>query len=136
MKKLLILLIVVSFAAISNLSAANYKLDNVKVDAMFETAQDANLSILAQDLDLEAGCSSDLYVREKDPIAAALLALLVPIGIHRFYLGTEPLTGVGYVVTSLCCGFGMLISVIDGVVLLVNSKDISKYINNPNFFMW
>jgi len=134
MKKLLVLLIVVSFAAISNLSAANYKLDNAKVDAMFETAQDANLGILAQDLNLEAGSSSALSVSEKDPIVAALLAFFIGnLGIHRFYLGTETMTGVGYILTCGGCG---IISLIDCIVLLVDSHDISKYINNPNFFMW
>jgi len=134
MKKLLVLLFVVSFAAMSNLSAANYKLDNAKVDAMFETAQDANLSILAQDLDLEAGSSSALSVSEKDPMIAALLAFFVGnLGIHRFYLGTETMTGVGYILTCGGCG---IVSLVDFVVLLIDSKDISKYINNPKFFMW
>jgi len=134
MKKLLVLLVVVSFAAISNLSAANYKLDNAKVDAMFETAQDANLSILAQDLNLEAGSSSALSVSEKDPIVAALLAFFLGgLGIHRFYLGTETLTGVGYILT--CGGFG-IVAFVDFIVLLVDNNDISKYINNPKFFMW
>jgi len=134
MKKLLVLLVVVSFAAISNLSAANYKLDNAKVDAMFETAQDANLSILAQDLKIEAGSSSALSVSEKDPIVAALLAFFLGgLGIHRFYLGTETLTGVGYILT--CGGFG-IVAFVDFIVLLVDNNDISKYINNPKFFMW
>lgn len=136
MKKLLVLLFIVSFSAMSHLSAANYKLDDAKVDSMFETAHDVSFTILAQDVNIEAESSSDLSVREKDPIAAALLALFIPIGIHRFYLGTETLTGLGYIATSFCCGFGTLVSIIDGIVLLVNSHDISKYIDNPRFFMW
>ena len=134
MKKLLVLLFV-SFIALSNMNAANYKLDNAKVDAMFETADLANMSVVAQGLMLESGNSATVTVGEKDPIVSAVLAFFLGgFGIHRFYLGTKPLTGIGYILT--CGGIFGIVPFIDFIVLLIDNKDISKYVNNPKFFMW
>ena len=65
-------------------------------------------------------------------VAFVLCTLLGTLGIHRFYMGTATLTGIGYILTG--GGFGVVV-LIDWVVLLINS-DISKYENNTKFFMW
>jgi TM2 domain-containing membrane protein YozV len=135
MKKILVLLFVVSFAAISNLSAASYKLDDSKIDAMFETANEASLSIFAQELNLEVG---DTYtassIKDKDGVVAFVLCWVFgTLGVHRFYLGTKPLTGVAYILTLGGCG---VVTLVDWVVLLIDMNDVSKYVNNPKFFMW
>lgn len=65
---------------------------------------------------------------------AILMAILTgPIGGHRIYLGTTPFVPIVY---ALTLGGGMgLLPAIDLVVILL-SKDLNNYENNPNIFMW
>jgi TM2 domain-containing membrane protein YozV len=65
--------------------------------------------------------------------AISLAILLGPFGVHRLYLGTEPIVPVAYVMTL---GGAMgIIPAIDAVLILV-TKDLSKFENNSRFFMW
>jgi TM2 domain-containing membrane protein YozV len=65
--------------------------------------------------------------------AISLAILLGPFGVHRLYLGTEPIIPVAYVLTL---GGAMgIIPAIDAVLILV-TKDLSKFENNSRFFMW
>ena len=51
-------------------------------------------------------------------------------------MGTATLTGVGYILTLGGCG---IVATVDWIVLLialVNNEGISKYEDNPKFFMW
>jgi TM2 domain-containing membrane protein YozV len=66
-------------------------------------------------------------------IAIALDFFLGGLG-HRFYLGTETLTGLAYIFT--CGGIFGIVPLVDLIVLIIDNKDISAYINNPKFFMW
>ena len=78
----------------------------------------------------------ELYTPKKEHprITAALLCItLGPFGAHRLYLGTKPIVPAAYTIT-LGGGLG-LIPVID-LFLITFSKDISRYKNNPHFFMW
>ena len=45
------------------------------------------------------------------------------------------MTGVGYILTCGGCG---IVATVDWIVLLIGliNNDISKYVNNPKFFMW
>ncbi|MBK7388437.1 MAG: TM2 domain-containing protein [Bacteroidetes bacterium] len=75
-------------------------------------------------------------VAEKSPIVAFLLSTFLGLlGIHRFYMGTKTMTGVGYILT--CGGLG-IVATVDWVLLLIGTinDDIDKYIDNPKFFMW
>ncbi|MFY7888277.1 MAG: TM2 domain-containing protein [Spirosomataceae bacterium] len=73
----------------------------------------------------------------KDATTAFILSWFLGIlGVHRFYMGTATLTGVGYILTLGGCG---IVATVDWVVLLialVNKEGISKYEDNPKFFMW
>lgn len=56
---------------------------------------------------------------DKSKLAAALLQILVPLGIGRFYIGD---TGIGVaqlLVTIFTCGVGALWPFIDGIIMLV-----------------
>jgi len=86
--------------------------------------------------------------------AVLLSGLLGWTGAHRFYLGTDTLTGLLYpLITIVSCGSTALLSLIipfiipcgsvafilplvDFIILLIDYDDISKYIDNPSFFMW
>lgn len=69
----------------------------------------------------------------KDKGAAIFIGVAVGmLGIHRWYLGTSPLTVVAYAVTLGGCG----VVWISDIIYLIKSKEITAYINNPRFFMW
>jgi TM2 domain-containing membrane protein YozV len=66
-------------------------------------------------------------------IAFCLAILLGPFGAHRIYLGTQHIVPIAYVLT-LGGGFG-IIPVIDAFLILL-TKNLEPYQNNPRFFMW
>ena len=136
MKKFLLIALVFSFTALfaEQAEAANYKLNDAKIDALFETAATIEFSgFQAESMGMSAITSDE--VEGKDPLVAILLDILVgPLGVHRFYLGTETLTGIGYILT--CGGIFGLVPFVDLIVLAINYDDISPYVDNPKFFMW
>ena len=74
--------------------------------------------------------------KNKKKFVAALFAFPFPFGFmggHRIMLGTKPWVPIVYVATFGGC-FGVL-PLIDFFVILC-SKDIEEYENNPNIFMW
>ncbi|MGM0650822.1 MAG: hypothetical protein ACQES1_10000, partial [Bacteroidota bacterium] len=56
-----------------------------------------------------------------------------PLGGHRIYLGTEPWVPVVYAVT-LGGGIGLLPAI--DLFVIIFTKDLNKYIDNPQIFMW
>jgi uncharacterized membrane protein len=44
------------------------------------------------------------------------------------------MTGIGYILT--CGGIFGIVPLVDFIVLIINIDNISKYVNNPKFFMW
>ena len=74
--------------------------------------------------------------KNKKKIISAFFAFPFPLGFmgaHRVMLGTKPWVPLVYVATFGGC-FGVL-PLIDFFVLTF-SKNIEKYENNPNIFMW
>lgn len=72
----------------------------------------------------------------KKRFVSAVMALPFPfgfVGAHRVMLGTKPWVPVVYIATFGGC-FGLL-PLVDFFVI-VFSKDIEQYENNPNVFMW
>ena len=65
-------------------------------------------------------------------IAAALTLTLGPFGVHRLYLGTDFKVPIVYSVTFGCFFILPLIDL--GVILF--TKDLEKYQNNPRIIMW
>jgi TM2 domain-containing membrane protein YozV len=69
-------------------------------------------------------------------IIAACLAFPLPagfLGAHRIFLGTSPYIPVVYMATlGGCLG---IIPLVDFFVIIF-TKDLDKYINNPKAFMW
>lgn len=120
----------------SNANAGNYQIDDKALDQIFAGAQIVNLSDLSSNLlPLAADANPTAVTGAKDPLVAILLDLFVGgLGIHRFYLGTEPLTGIAYFLT--CGGIFGIVPLVDLVVLVMNYDDISPYVDNPKFFMW
>ncbi|MFN0030932.1 MAG: TM2 domain-containing protein [Flavobacteriales bacterium] len=65
-------------------------------------------------------------------VAIALDATLGMLGVHRLYLGTDLKVPILYTITA---GGGCVLWLVD-LGLLIFSKDIEKYYNNPRIFMW
>jgi TM2 domain-containing membrane protein YozV len=139
MKK--IFLFVVLFVAVLSAKQANassYSVNEKAIDQLFEKAIETSMiSINATEPTAVASNVSTAVVSSKDKDAVVAIVLdffLGGLGIHRFYLGTETLTGLGYIFT--CGGIFGIVPLIDFVVLIIDNKDISAYVNNPKFFMW
>ena len=74
-----------------------------------------------------------VHPRKHKLIAAALAFPLGVFGLHRIYLGSSKGMPVVYIAT-FGGAFGVL-PFIDFVLILI-SKDVNTYANNPHVFMW
>lgn len=141
MKKIAVLafavLALVGFNA-TNVKANEYVINDLAVENLFASVNETQVS-----LDLNAFTNTlipqdkQMTMGSKNPWVAFALAFIVGyFGVHRFYLGTKVLTGVGYFLT--CGGIFGVVPFIDWIVLLVGAidGDVSKYEDNPKFFMW
>jgi TM2 domain-containing membrane protein YozV len=139
MKKFLVfVLFFAAFFSVMQAKAASYSIDEQGIDQLFATATETSMvSINANETGaMLAGMSSAVVAsKEKDAVVAILLDFFLGgLGIHRFYLGTKPMTGIGYILT--CGGIFGIVPLIDFIVLIIDNDDISPYIDNPKFFMW
>ncbi len=140
MKRTLTVLMVLAltFGFASQANASRYKLDNQKVDVMFAQAEEVQFDLLGENSD-PAMASAMAFApprgKQKDPVVALLLDFFFGgLGVHRFYLGTKTMTGIGYILT--CGGIFGIVPLVDFIMLIVNFDDISDYVDNPAFFMW
>ncbi|HEX5001121.1 MAG TPA: TM2 domain-containing protein [Bacteroidia bacterium] len=143
MKKAIVLSLVMGLLSINSFAGASqYKLDNSSVDALFAQSVNVTSTMMTGTADLSFASfaiptsSSNAMVGDKTPVVAFLLAFFLGfLGIHRFYLGTKTMTGVGYILT--CGGLG-IVAFVDWILLLIGTinDDIDKYVDNPKFFMW
>jgi TM2 domain-containing membrane protein YozV len=116
----------------STVTAADYTANDNLIDQLFANAPE---TVNASFADLSSNAKQMAAVNEKSaPVAILLDFFLGGLGVHRFYLGTEVMTGVGYILT--CGGIFGIVPLVDFVVLIINMEDISPYVNNPKFFMW
>jgi len=139
MKRMITLLFMLSFAAISaHANASQYRLNENTVDKMFEAAELVDFltpNAMAPLAGL-AGNAGTYITSDKSPAVAFILAWAIGyLGIHRAYMGTSTGTIVAYILTGGGCG---VVWLVDWVVLLIGmiDDDISKYVDNPKFFMW
>ncbi len=127
-------------------STSEYVVDDVAIEATINNgiavnslmpAAEANANMATM---MAAGTNTTnnpVFASDKSAMTAMILAFFLGgLGIHRFYMGTATLTGVGYILTLGGCG---VVALVDWVVLLIaaiDNKSISDYIDNPKFFMW
>jgi len=136
MKKLILLSLIFVLTAFCsfNAKATGYTSDENLIDQMFTKAPEGVI-IPFTNFNLTANSTALVGAEQKDAIIAIVLDLFLgEFGVHRFYLGTEVLTGIGYILT--CGGIFGIVPLVDLVVLIIDNKDISPYVNNPKFFMW
>ena len=138
MKKLLLAIVLIaSVLCVKQANASSYSVNEQAIDQLFVNAVETSMiSVNATDLSsLATNVPTTVMAAQKDAVVAIVLDFFLGgLGIHRFYLGTETLTGIGYILT--CGGIFGIVPLVDFVVLIIDNKDISKYVNNPKFFMW
>ncbi|MCD4666050.1 MAG: TM2 domain-containing protein [Bacteroidales bacterium] len=139
MRKLLLISLVLAFSAgiATQTQASKYKLDNQAVDLLFESATSASFNLFDAVPENMPGVMAvaPMAGSTKDPAVAILLDFFLGgLGIHRFYLGTKTMTGIGYILT--CGGIFGIVPLVDFIVLIINYNDISQFVDNPKFFMW
>ncbi len=138
MKKLLLVIVLfASVLCVKQANASSYSVNEQAIDQLFVNAVETSMtSVNTTDFSsLATNVPTTVMAQQKDAIVAiALDFFLGGLGIHRFYLGTETMTGIGYILT--CGGIFGIVPLVDFVVLIIDNKDISKYVNNPKFFMW
>ncbi len=134
MKKLFTLLLLCIFLIPVGANAESYRIDQSKIDASFAAATE--MSILSV-FDMSGMQSPGQVLDDKDPVMAFILAtVLGGFGIHRLYLGTEPIVIILYIVTVGGCGIIALVDWIMLLMVLLDEKDMGPYIDNPSFIMW
>ena len=134
MKKLLTLFLLCLFIVPISANAGNYKIDQNKIDASFDSATEVSI---VSAFNLNALQGTGQVLDEKDPAMAFVLATVLGyLGIHRLYLGTEPVVVILYIVTLGGCGIVTMVDWIMLLMVLLDEKDLGSYIDNPNFIMW
>jgi TM2 domain. len=126
------------FAIVLSLSAfaGNYTVDEEKIDELFASASVVTFSEIPA-VDFSAETPAVLSAENPNPwVAWALTWVVGCFGVHRMYLGSQDLMWLYYTIT--CGGIFGIVTTVDWVVLLIGAieNDITKYVNNPKFFMW
>jgi len=137
MKKIITLFSLVLMTGFTlNLMAGNYKLDQSKMDALFAQAEQTTLNVFTEG-QTAAFPGLTILEEEKDPIIALVLcSVLGTFGAHRLYLGTKTINFVLYLITGGGCGIITLVDWIQLLMVVIDDKPLSPYIDNPNFIMW
>ncbi len=119
-----------------NVTARNYTVDDQSLDKLFSESKALTFQLTdISPLPGDANYNATALAGDKDPLLALVLDFFLGgLGVHRFYLGTEFMTGLGYLLT--CGGIFGIVPIVDFIVLVINFDDISPYIDNPAFFMW
>lgn len=135
MKKVVILsFLLCAVASFSAKASSLYRVDDSAIEAAFEAAKPIVTSFASVTSDLSPMADQKVMADKNVWIAVVLDFFLGGIAIHRVYLGGTPLLILGYFITI--GGIFGLVPLIDLIVLIINSNDISKYVGNNKFFMW
>jgi TM2 domain-containing membrane protein YozV len=141
MKKVVLLFsLMLLIGATSFGNVSQYKVDDTQIEAMFAQAEQVSLPSMLDSQGFEGFAPSPEAIVKKSSknawVAFALAFVVGQLGIHRAYLGTKPMTWIGYILT--CGGIFGIVPFVDWIVLLIGAieQDISQYIDNPAFFMW
>jgi TM2 domain-containing membrane protein YozV len=140
MKKIFTLIAVVAsmLAFTTSAKADAYTIDDNAVEAAFQASVSAPISMDVINASIPTAVTKEAKVAGSSNawVAFALAFIVGQLGIHRFYLGTATMTGIGYILT--CGGIFGIVPFVDWIVLLVGAiqGDVSKYEDNTKFFMW
>lgn len=131
MKKNLLLASALLFIVFAGYSNAKYTIDDSKVEQLIESSVQVQLVNDLYNVDF----GTTKIMDEKNVwVAVALDFFLGGLAVHRVYLGANPGLIAGYFFT--CGGIFGILPLVDLILLVINSDDISPYVDNKNFFMW
>ena len=137
-KPILILVLLLAVLFVNQANASSYSVNEQAIDQLFTKATETSMiSVSAAEISpVATNVSSPVMASaKKDAVVAIVLDFFLGgLGIHRFYLGTKTLTGLGYILT--CGGIFGIVPLIDFVVLIINYQNIGAFVDNPKFFMW
>ena len=134
-KTFLFLTVLLGLACFSTEASAAYTIDDSAVETLFNSATQTSFSIMSEAFEMAPAMAIAPAGGSKDALVAIILDFFLGgLGIHRFYLGTKVMTGIGYILTR--GGIFGLVPFVDLIVLAINFDDISSYVDNPKFFMW
>ncbi len=139
MKKLVVIFALMMISAFTFAGSNQYRVDDKAVDALFAQSQEISMVSLVNNVDegLMNLASPTQVKGGSDAIVAFALCWFVGwLGVHRMYLGSTIGVYIGYIITGGGCG---IIVTIDWIMLLIGviqGGDVSKYVDNPKFFMW
>lgn len=137
MKKLFLLIAIISVSALGFAGNNSYYLEDAEVDALFENAVEVNVIDLASDFNAANAFEMASFNADKDALVAWIICWVGgSFGIHRLYLGTTTGTFLTYLFTCGGCG---IVTTVDWFVLLIDgviNENVDKYIDNPKFIMW
>jgi TM2 domain-containing membrane protein YozV len=140
MKKISLLAVFLLSAALT-FASSNYKLNDEKIDQLFNNATEISVAGLMPMS--PSSMNIDGTTSVKDVNSKIIIAWIVDwvglgaFGIHRYVLGTK--SSMWAIYTFTVCGIFGIVPLIDWVVLLVNGLILNqgdKYLNNNKFFMW
>jgi TM2 domain-containing membrane protein YozV len=143
MKRLFTVILLTGMFSLATFAGkSDYKLNNAKMNALFENAVEMNITDLAKS-NLFQNAMHKFGMVGEDVQTTIIIAFVVDwvglggLGIHRYILGTKPAMFALYLFT--CGGIFGIVPLIDGIVLLVDgliNENGEKYIDNEKFLMW
>ncbi len=133
MKKLLLLICLISVVGLSNSYANNsYYVNDIAVEDVLTSGVEVNPEF---NLNANTVLGQNETLEEKNALVAILLDIVVGgFGIHRVYLDGRPTLILIYFIT--CGGIFGIVPLVDLIVLAINFDDISQFVGNDKFIMW
>jgi TM2 domain-containing membrane protein YozV len=141
MKKISLLAVLLLLSVALTFAGSNYKLNDEKVDQLFNNATEISVTGLAPMSASPMNIEGTTSVKEMNN--KILIAWIVDwvglgaFGIHRYVLGTKGSMWAIY--TFTVCGIFGIVPFVDFWVLLINGmieQKGDKYLNNNKFLMW
>jgi TM2 domain-containing membrane protein YozV len=129
-----ILTLTIFFAALSftTVKAESFEANDLSIEQTFQNSTEVTANAAMMESMMSSSTSQTMLKGgDKSALVSFLLCwFLGYLGVHRFYMGTAALTGVGYILTAGGCG---IVVTIDWVFLLIGlvNDDISKYVVVP-----
>lgn len=128
-KTFLLIAVLFTFFASSANTSSKYYVNDTQVETLMQESVQVNF-----DANVENFGVASIQADKNVWVAVALDFFLGGLAIHRVYLGAKPGLIAGYFFT--CGGIFGILPLIDLIVLVINSDDISAYVGNSKFFMW
>jgi TM2 domain-containing membrane protein YozV len=136
MKKFLLLMLFCTIGfAYSSKASSIYTVDDATIETTLSMATPVTLQLSdAASMFMDPMAISAAKSDKKFWVALIWCYFLGGVGAHRVYLGAKGAMIFYYIITG--CGIFGIVPTIDFIMLIVDNKDISKYVGSNRYFMW